>query len=209
MKIKKKFDTFKDHVTRLKVLRGEKITAIDDITDKCTVSMNTLTELQSARELLEKCNILSREFVKVEVEQLVTQGLRVIFDDPVVKFNIEFEEKRNQTEAVFYLSTGDPDDRIEGDILYSHGGGLVDIISISLRIIIMQLLKLEGPLILDEPGKNISVQYIDAFGKFLVNVSKAFDRQIIMITHNGALANCADNTIEVEKRGKFSKVVQR
>ena len=58
-------------------------------------------------------------------------------------------------------------------------------------------MKIKGPLILDEPGKNISARFIGAFGKFLTEVSNAFDRQIIMITHNGRLVEFANNTIEV------------
>lgn len=147
--------------------------------------------------LLEQCNISARDFVKVEVEQLVTQGLRSIFDDATIQFNINFVTKRNQIEAEFTLSHEEDDSQIQGDILSTYGGGVVDVISTSLRIIIMQLMKVKGPLILDEPGKNISAQFIGAFGKFLTEVSNTFDRQIVMITHNDKLIEFANNMIEV------------
>lgn len=205
LKIEKKYNEFKDNVIRLKALREDKEEEFQKIKDECGVIAETQDNLISARILLEQCNISSRDYIKGEVEQLITKGLRTIFEDPLIKFNIEFVEKRNQTEALFYLTSEGDEARIEGDIISTYGGGLVDIISITLRIIIMELLKLEGPLILDEPGKNISSQYIGNFGKFLINISTAFARQIIMITHNSALSNCADNKIEVTQKNGISK----
>jgi len=203
-----KYNKFRESVIKLKTLRDEK----EEELEKQRVAYKTIEigvdDLIKARNLLENSNIVSREFVKQEVEQLVTQGLRVIFDDPLIRFNIEFVEKRNQTEAAFYLSKDgeDKDARVESEIISSYGGGLVDIISISLRIILMQLLKLEGSLVLDEPGKNISVQYIDRFAKFLTDVSSAFNRQVIMITHNTTLADCANNIIKVDQKNGVSEV---
>lgn len=204
--IEKKYNRFKEDVIKLKALREEKE---EELTRQQTVYQEIqkkIDKLVQVRNLLENSNIASREYIKTEIEQLVTQGLRTIFDDSRVMFNIDFVEKRNQTEAIFYLSLEGEDDHIESEIISSYGGGVVDIISISLRIILMQLLKLEGPLILDEPGKNISIHYIDRFAKFLVEGSKAFDRQIIMVTHNSTLANCADNKLYVDQKGGVSLV---
>ena len=170
-----------------------------------TKSNKTLT---GALYLLEQCNLSARSFVKTEVEQLVTQGLRSIFEDDTILFNIEFVTKRNQIEAEFTLSREDAKTHIQGEILSTYGGGVVDVISISLRIIIMQLMKIKGPLILDEPGKNISAQFISAFGKFLTEVSNTFNRQIIMITHNSKLVEFANNTIDVYQTAGVSHVRQ-
>lgn len=202
--IERKYSEFKDHITELKILKEEKETSLKECSLTCKAIESSKEDLVNARELLEECNILSRDFIKEEVEELVTQGLCEIFEDPYIEFNINFVEKRNQTEALFYLTTKKDDQLIKGDIISTYGGGIVDVISISLRIIIMQLLRLEGPLILDEPGKNISSQYIGNFGKFLIDVSKAFDRQIIMVTHNRVLADCANNIIKVEQKNGIS-----
>ena len=70
----------------------------------------------------------------------------------------------------------------------------------------MQLMKVKGPLILDEPGKNISAQFISAFGKFLTEVSNTFDRQIVMITHNSKLVEFANNIIEVYQTNGVSHI---
>lgn len=179
---------------------------LDEKIEGCTKLERNNKVLVDVLGLLEQCNITARDFVKVEVEQLVTQGLRSIFENPTIQFNIDFVTKRNQVEAEFTLSREEEGACIQGDILSTYGGGVVDVISISLRIIIMQLMKIKGPLVLDEPGKYISAQFIGAFGKFLTEVSNTFDRQMIMITHNDKLTEFADNIIKVYQVGGVSHI---
>ncbi len=206
----KKLTIFRDWLVGEKVRQEEMQKQLDVLVKKCTSLEQQQNTLQTALNLLEQSNIISRKTMKTEIERLVTQGLRIIFERTDIEFSIDFTTKRNQTEAEFFITRGsNPDNRIAGDILSTFGGGLVDIISISLRIIIMQLMKVSGPLLLDEPGKFISAQYIENFGKFLVQISKTFDRQIIMITHNEKLATFADNILEVDQINGISKVVIR
>lgn len=204
--VEKKLESFHNMLMKESIRKEELEKRLLAKIEECTKLEKVNEVLTKTLRLLEQCNILSRDFVKTEVEQLVTQGLRGIFDDTAIQFNINFVTKRNQVEAEFTLSRVGDESNIQGDILYTRGGGLADIISISLRIIIMQMMKIKGPLILDEPGKFISAQYISAFGKFLTDVSKTFDRQIIMITHNERLEAFADNVIEVSQTNGVSKV---
>lgn len=195
--VQEHLNDFKEGLVKEDTIKAGYIAQLDETSRECKELEETNKVLISVLLLLEQCNIAARDFVKVEVEQLVTQGLRSIFEDDTIQFNIEFITKRNQIEAEFTLSREEDKTRIQGDILSTYGGGVVDVISISLRIIIMQLMKVKGPLILDEPGKNISAQFISAFGKFLTEVSNTFDRQIVMITHNSKLVEFANNIIEV------------
>lgn len=163
-------------------------------------------ELAEVSDLLEKCNVTSRQHIKDEIEQLTTQALRTIYGDPYIRFTINFVSKRNQVEADFAITRENEDNPIEGDILATHGGMFADVIGFALRIIIMELLKVNGPLILDEPGKYISEQYIDNFGKFMSQMSKSFDRQIIMVTHNQRLMQFADTTIHVDQSNEITTI---
>lgn len=206
VQIQNRLDDFKLKLIKEDTRKEEYISQLDEKTKECEKLERDNKVLTGALYLLEQCNITARDFVKVEVEQLVTQGLRSIFENPTIQFNIDFVMKRNQIEAEFTLSREEAGARIQGDILSTYGGGIVDVISISLRIIIMQLMKVKGPLVLDEPGKMISAQFISAFGKFLTEVSNTFDRQIIMITHNSKLAEFANNTIEVYQTNGVSHI---
>jgi DNA repair exonuclease SbcCD ATPase subunit len=205
-----KLTAFRDQLVREKTRQEETRKQLDALVAECATLEAYQAVVQAALDLLEQSNIVSRDYMKAEIEKLVTQGLRIIFEDAHIEFGINFTTKRNQTEAEFVISRGESEENmITGDILSTYGGGLVDIISISLRIIIMQLMKAQGPMLLDEPGKNISAQYIGNFGKFLTQISKTFDRQIIMITHNDRLAEFADNTFEVDQINEISRVVVR
>jgi len=204
--VQERLEQFKTKLIKEDTRKEENTAQLEEKTQECVELEENNKILKGAIGLLEQCNISARDFVKVEVEQLVTQGLRSIFEDPSIQFNIDFVSKRNQIEAEFTLSREEDENTIHGDILSTYGGGVVDVISISLRIIIMQLMKVKGPLILDEPGKNISAQFISAFGKFLTEVSNTFDRQIIMITHNSKLVEFANNTIEVYQTNGVSHI---
>lgn len=57
--------------------------------------------------------------------------------------------------------------------------------------------KIEGPLILDEPAKHVSDDYIVNVAEFLKNVSSMFNRQIIMVTHNSHLLESGDYVYRV------------
>ena len=72
----------------------------------------------------------------------------------------------------------------------SRGGGVIDIISLALRIAFLQIHKpkIEGPLILDEPAKHVSEDYIFNVADFLKRASEMFNRQIIIVTHNNHLS---------------------
>jgi DNA repair exonuclease SbcCD ATPase subunit len=201
-----KLTVFRDQLIREKTRQDEARKQLDSLVVACTTLEQQQEILQAALNLLEQSNIVSRDYMKSEIEKLVSQGLRIIFENPYIDFSINFTTKRNQTEAEFIISKGKDGERITGDILYGNGGGVVDIVSISLRIIIMQLLKVQGPLLLDEPGKNISTQYVGNFGKFLTQISKTFNRQIIMITHNEKLAMFANSILEVQQINGISKI---
>jgi len=205
--IENQLNNFKTNLIRLNALYDETFRRFNTKIEKCKDLEESANILTAVHQLMEQCNIVSRDFVRVEVEKLVTQGLRSIFEKPDITFNITFESKRNQVEAKFWLSReGAETSPIQGDILSTYGGGLVDIIGISLRIILRRLLKTSGPLILDEPGKNVSEQYIDNLGKFLLQVSQMFSQQIIMITHNGKLAEYANKTINISQINRVSYV---
>lgn len=205
--IRQKLTVFRDQLIKERTRQEEAHKQLNALVAECSTLKAQQSIVQAALDLLEQSNIVSRDYMKTEIEKLVTQGLRIIFGDSYIEFNINFITKRNQTEAEFIISRGEnKENRITGDILSTYGGGLVDVISISLRIIIMQLMKVQGPMLLDEPGKNISAQYIGNFGKFLTQISKTFNRQIIMITHNGRLTAFADKTFEVDQINEISKV---
>ncbi|MBC7106618.1 MAG: ATP-binding protein, partial [Firmicutes bacterium] len=90
----------------------------------------------------------------------------------------------------------------------ARGGGVVDVISLALRVALLQTVRppLPGPLMLDEPGKHVSEEYARSLALFLKSVSEMFGRQIVLVTHNQHLAEVGDRAFVVEMRDGESVV---
>lgn len=173
-----------------------------------------LQKINSNIDLLEKVNILlqrtseyAREQSKKQIEALVTNCLQYIFDSSI-EFKIEIEELYGKPNAEFYVITRHDNTLIKTKPQLSRGGGIVDIVSLALRIAFLQIHrpKVEGPIILDEPAKHVSEDYIFNVAEFLKQVSEMFNRQIIMVTHNSHLSSVASNSYRVELKGTESHV---
>jgi DNA repair ATPase RecN len=87
------------------------------------------------------------------------------------------------------------------------GGGIVDICSFSLRVVLwtMEAPRSRNVFILDEPGKNLGA-LLPLFGQMLREVSHKLNFQLIIITHDEALAEMADRVFVVTHDGRESHV---
>lgn len=171
-------------------------------------------EIESTIQLMEKVSILlqstakfARNQAKHQVESLVTNCLQYIFENNV-EFEIEIEELYGKPNAEFYVSTKMEDNIIKTKPELSRGGGVVDIISLALRISFLEIYKpkIEGPLILDEPAKHVSEEYIYNVADFLKKTSELFQRQIIMVTHNDHLSSIGTKAYRVHLKESISSI---
>lgn len=163
--------------------------------------------LEQVMILFQKTSQFAREQAKSQIEILVTKCLQYVFESDM-EFQIEIEELRNKPNAEFYIINDTADFFLKTKPEQSRGGGVVDIVSLALRISFMQTHKpsIEGPLILDEPAKHVSADYIYNVGDFLKQASEMFNRQIIMVTHNAHLAALSENSYRVQLLGTTSEV---
>ncbi|MBS4539912.1 ATPase [Clostridium sp. D2Q-11] len=183
------------------------------IEEELNLKKDEIQSIDNRIDILEKTNILlqktseyAREQAKKQIEGLVTNCLQYIFDENM-EFEIEIQELYGKPNAEFYVITkGEETIRTKPED--SRGGGVIDIISLSLRIAFLQIHKPQvyGPLILDEPAKHVSEDYIFNVSEFLKQVSEMFNRQIIMVTHNNHLASIADIAYRVQLSGITSVV---
>lgn len=161
--------------------------------------LDNIELLEHVRILLQKTSEFAREQSKQQIELLVTNCLRYIFNSNL-EFKIEITELRGRPEAEFYVVSNIDGDLIKTKPYSARGGGIVDIISLALRISMLQSStpEIDGPIILDEPAKHVSEEYIINVAEFLKQVNFMFGRQIIMVTHNRQLGEAADRLIRVE-----------
>ena len=161
--------------------------------------------LESVNILLQKTSNFAREQSKNQIEELTTNCIQFIFENQS-KFIVEIDELYSKASADFYIIDQEENVEIKTKPVESRGGGLIDIISLALRISFLQLYKplINGPLVLDEPAKHVSEDYIYNVGDFIKRSSEMFNRQIIMVTHNTHLASIAQNVYKIIKENNRS-----
>lgn len=164
--------------------------------------------LSKVKILFEKTAEYAREQSKKQVEDLVTKCLEFIFETDI-EFLIELSTSRDIPVADFFVQNNYPEGySVKAKPELSSGGGVVDIISLALRIAFIQIHqpRLDGPIILDEPGKHVSDDYIFNLGEFLKKSSTLFNRQIIMVTHNPHLSQISDKSFNVSIKNGITEV---
>ncbi|MFO7819779.1 MAG: ATP-binding protein [Halanaerobacter sp.] len=179
---------------------------------------NIISELENCKDqidLLEQVNIYlqqvsdhARQQAKEQIEALVTQALQFVFGEEF-SFEVEIEEKRSRPAAEFYVVSEYGEEKIRNRPQDARGGGVVDVVSLALRVAVLQTFsrpKILGPLVLDEPAKHVSEEYITRITKFLKNVSEMYARQIIVVTHQQHLSQVADKAFLVGLSGSKSEV---
>lgn len=154
--------------------------------------------------LLQMTSEYARQQAKQRIEEIVTSALSVVFGKDY-SFTIEITTRANQPVAEYYLES-------EGIVTqlrppdYDRGGGVADVVSLALKLAVAELSGVKGTLFLDEVGKHVSQEYAPNVAYFLKQYSEKFDRQIVLITHNTALAEVANHSLGVTQVKGQSKV---
>ena len=155
-------------------------------------------ELEQASKILQTLSASQKLKACELLEGLCTSAIQYSFSpDHEIKVSIKETGKRSVIDVkIMNTLTG-----YEEDIMDQNGGGVVDIVSTALRLIALQTYEpvIDGPIILDEPTKMVSSEYIPTLAEFLKSAGNDFDRQIILITHNEYLASIADEIVSFSK----------
>uniref|UniRef100_A0A6M3MA13 Uncharacterized protein n=1 Tax=viral metagenome TaxID=1070528 RepID=A0A6M3MA13_9ZZZZ len=160
-------------------------------------------KVTKARWVLSEVARLTQEKFKGYVESLVTMAIRSIFDRPY-EFLVDFEIKRNKSECYLRVREGDWEPYVPKD---EQGGGIIDVISFALRVVLWSLQKprSRNVIILDEPMKNMG-DLIFLGGQMLREISHRLGFQLLIVTHEKELVNIADRAWEVRHNGESSEV---
>ena len=205
--VKRKYDSLKMHYFNEKGRRDILIDQKAKLEEALQKVLNNLDVLEQVRILLQKVSEYAREQSRRQIESLVTNCLQFIFDMNI-EFKIEIEEVRGRPEAEFYVISNINGEEIKTKPQDARGGGVIDIISLAIRVAMLHCSSLEisGPLILDEPAKHVSEDYIIQVAEFLKQVSSMFDMQVIMVTHNRHLSEIANKGYRVGMIDGISRV---
>lgn len=167
-------------------------------------AVEALAQFDLVQILLQMTSDFARRQAKRRIEEIVTSALSVVFGNEN-RFRVEISVKGNQPVAEYFLDTADVTTQLKPPD-YDNGGGIVDVVSLALKLAVAELSGVRGPLFLDEVGKHVSQEFAPNVAFFLKEYSEKFNRQIILITHNQHLAEIGDISLGVTQVKGNSKV---
>lgn len=170
-----------------------------------------IEDYTKARYLLQEAASFAREQARQNIEAWVTGALQYVFNTDDIAFRVLLSEKNNRPDADFYVVSQYDGVQVETRPQDARGGGVVDIVSLALRIALMESgrQQVDGPLMLDEPGKHVSEEYGMMLAQFLKGVTQKTRRQVILVTHNHYLAESGDRSYQVAQNQGVSIVSER
>lgn len=165
----------------------------DEIKDSITLQDN----LAEARFIISEASRLTQQQFKDFVESLVTLAIQSVFPDKDYRFLVDFDLKSNRSQINLLVQEEDKEPYIPEE---DQGGGLLDIISFSLRIVMWSLErpKSRNVLIFDEPFKYTG-NLTELAANMMKEISHKMKLQIIMVTHDERLSEIADRSWKVTR----------
>lgn len=197
-------NNFKSLDEKIKLLTAQ----YDELDDKISVLVLRAENMTKARWTITEVQRMTQQRFKERMEGLVTLAIRSVFDKRNYEFELIFEEKRNQMEVKPIICEWVDGVKYSYDSLEDDfGGGMVDIVSIAMRVVLwsMEMPKSRNIIILDEPGKNLGVM-VSLFGKMLREISHKLGFQLIIITHDEEILDNGDRAYLVVHDKKMSHV---
>lgn len=160
-----------------------------------------LTDIKEARIFVQEVANKTQQNLEEGVSDLVTTAFHSVFKDDPLDFQMQFVSRRNKTECdLHFVKHGN-----QMEPLFSEAGGAVDIASFALRAAYLQLKDNRKILLLDEPMKNVSSDYLPDVAEMMRLISSDLGFQIVMVTHIEALyEECADKIFKV-RNGNISE----
>lgn len=118
----------------------------------------------------------TQDKLRLRFEAIVQACLDSVFPGSY-KFRMDFISRRGQVEVDMWLDS----DGTRLDPLDSNGGGVVDVLSIALRLCCLTLSTSSKVLLLDEPFGHLRGEARDRLGELLSIISEKLNVQILMV----------------------------
>jgi hypothetical protein len=182
---KYKLDKVKNNLIKKIAERDQLIRLRDEIAKK--IENIDIESLEKQNIILQKLGEKQRFQACKKLEELCTFALQYSLSANY-EMEIELGKYRGKPSADVYIKKVDSDVRTSP--IDGNGGGVADIISVALRFVTMQVHDpfIDGPVLMDEPYKMVSEEFIPMVSEFMKKLSVDFGRQIVISTHNKFLS---------------------
>lgn len=165
---------------------------------------NQISQHEKALEIVKQVALKTQKELEYHISNLISSAIDGVFPNNEYEFKVKFIERRGKTECDLVLTNGDE----EINPIEATGGGLVDIISLALRVsfLSMQNKKYEPVLLLDEPFKHLSTDLQNQAAIMLKELADKIGLQVIYISHSEDVSEIADKVFTVKKVKGISHV---
>ena len=177
--------TLQNMGSEIQQLRGQE-QALIEMKEKANTSVEQAEQhiiyIEEGQKILQDVALATQKQLKLSVEPIITSALDIVYKDEAYGFEIDFEVKRNKTEAKLYFVRNGR--RFQP--LSSSGFGVVDVASFALRLALWNISQppTRPTFILDEPFKHVSENLQEAVMEMVSVLSKKLGLQLLLITHN-------------------------
>jgi len=179
--------------------------------DNCRIIIDSKKEdaenTIKARKIIVDVALMTQKNFVEHVQSLVTMAIRSVFGRDFY-FMVNYESKRNKSECELLVKEG-----IDGVPFIPKnemGGGLLDVISIALRVVVWSLMnpRSRAIMFLDEPMKFVgsSGGMLNKTVQMVKEISSRLGIQFIINTHEKDIVGLADNCYLVTHNGIMSDV---
>jgi DNA repair exonuclease SbcCD ATPase subunit len=187
-------DEYKSFLTEVKTKKDLYLNQQFDIESAIEELKQTVLYLEEAKEAVNLTAILAQTQFQDVIEKLVTESLQYVFGDSY-SFQLKNIINRNQPEINMYVVIDDIPYSLKDEL----GGGVLDIVSLSLRIVCwaLNVQNTQPLLVFDEPLKFVSKDHMEALGEMLRSLSDLLGLQLILVSHESGLIDAADQAYVV------------
>lgn len=153
--------------------------------------------LKEELNIILKANAVQIRFAADNLTKGINHTLPLVFGSEYEGVDIVSDSTGSATTAQFVIKKMYNGTIYEADPYEDNGGGICDPISILAKLAALMSFSppIENALLADEPTKHVSAEYRDGLAKVFRELSHAGKRQIIISTHDPALAVAADHVI--------------
>lgn len=133
--------------------------------------------------------------VKGKIVSIVQKALDVVASD--ITFDMEFVTRRDKTECDLFCTdkTGN-----RQELMFSRGGGILDIISFALRVAVWSLdNKASSVILLDECFKFLSQEWRETGATLFKTLSEELGIQFVVVSHIPEIVEVADTGFRIQK----------
>jgi DNA repair exonuclease SbcCD ATPase subunit len=142
--------------------------------------------------ILTGCGEERQQHAQRQLEQLVTRGLQVIFDEGL-SFRVVQSVRRGQANVDFVVSSAYGGSVVETSVMDARGGGMAAVAGFLLRLVVLLLTPgARRLLVLDESFAHVSAEYRPRLAEFLREVTDKAGVQLILVTHDPEYGEVAD-----------------